>query len=252
MLRTAWLMAWLIVLVTSGVAFAQSEPPAPVAGASPSADEVPTPPPDAAPPADATPPAPAEPAAAPSEAPQAMPSPSADDSDDSGEPPLEPPVSAASRPGIGFVGALGLHTGLAVGARFGLGDVGLELLGGYQLLLAEWRYSSRTRLHFDAGSSGQLAGEIYLTPIHPTDSSALGLRAGYRYNTVLHHGFAVAFAFIGELSPKLAIEGVAGASIFPGRSGTLRHELDIPSGTQLLYSSTLQLFEVGVELIVFP
>ena len=151
---------------------------------------------------------------------------------------------ASARPGVGLVAALGLHTGAALGTRLGLGDAGLELAGGYQLLLAI------TRRRNYAGSSAQASAELYLTPWHPIERSAIGLKGGYRYNTVLHHGFSVAITYLATLSNTLALEGLAGASIFPGSEGRLREEL----GTRgaIIYGSSAQYFEYGFELIWYP
>lgn len=152
---------------------------------------------------------------------------------------------ASARPGVGLVGALGLHTGAALGARFGLGDVGLEVLGGYQPLIAITRTS-----HIELGSSAQLATELYVTPWHPRPSSAIGLKGGYRYNTVLEHGFSVAITYLASLSERLAVEGLAGASIFPSSESRLRRELGV-SG-DITYGSSAQYYEYGLELIWYP
>jgi hypothetical protein len=151
---------------------------------------------------------------------------------------------ASARPGVGLVAALGLHTGAALGTRLGLGDVGLELAGGYQLLLAI------TRSDVDLGSSAQGGAELYVTPWHPIERSAIGLKGGYRYNSVLEHGFSVAITYLATLSNTLALEGLAGASIFPGSEGRLRRELGT-SGT-ITYGSSAQYFEYGFELIWYP
>jgi hypothetical protein len=151
-----------------------------------------------------------------------------------------------------LLAAAGLHTGLALGARFGLGDLGIEITGGYQLLLALWRDPIDDDLEGAAGSSAQFGGEVYYTPWHPLESSAIGLKAGYRYNTILEHGFAVAITFLGTLSEHLAIEGLAGFQIFPDSGGRLRRHLDVPSNADMSYSSSYQFFEYGFELIWYP
>jgi hypothetical protein len=161
------------------------------------------------------------------------------------------PSHPSSRPGVGLLAAAGLHTGLALGARLGLGDFGLELSGGYQLVLAIWRDDGNDS-HIDAASSGQLNAELYLTPWHPLPRSAIGLKSGWRYNTVLEHGFSVAITFLADIGPQLAIEGLAGASIFPGSTGRLRRELGVPASGDISYSSSIQFFEYGFELIWYP
>lgn len=161
------------------------------------------------------------------------------------------PAHPSSRSGVGLLAAAGLHTGLALGARLGVGDFGLELSGGYQLLLALWSDDLRNA-HIDGASSGQLNAELYLTPWHPIPRSAIGLKGGWRYNTVLKQGFSIAIAFLGDIGPHLAIEGLAGASIFPGSLGRLRRELGIPVSGDIGYSSSIQFFEYGFELIWYP
>jgi len=155
-----------------------------------------------------------------------------------------------NRPGIGLLAAAGLHSGFGLGARLGLGDLGLELAGGYQLLYAI--SGSTEDRKFDFGSSAQFGSELYFTPWHPTAKSAVGMKAGYRYNTVLEHGFAVAVTFLATLSPHLAFEGLAGAQVFPGSEGRLRRALDIPNGSDIVYGSQAQFFEYGFELIWYP
>ncbi len=166
-------------------------------------------------------------------------------------------ASTASRAGIGLVAAAGLHTGLALGARLGLGEVGLEIEAGYQPIIAVWQEANwlsakGNSSHVDLGSSGQLAAELYATPWRPQKSSAIGLKGGYRYNSMLTHGFAVAVTYLIELSDHLALEGLAGGSFFPGSGDTLRRKLGLPSNAQLVYTSSAQFFEYGFELIYYP
>ena len=152
-----------------------------------------------------------------------------------------------------MLAAAGLHTGLALGARLGLGDVGLEVTGGYQLLYAVWdRGGTGQDRHVDLGSSAQVGSELYVTPWHPNATSAIGLKAGYRYNTALEHGFAVAITFLATLSPHVALEGLAGVQAFPGAEGRLRRKLGVPNEADVAFSSQLQFFEYGFELIWYP
>lgn len=171
------------------------------------------------------------------------------------EPPAEPaaPRPPSSRSGVGWVLAGGLHTGLSLGARLGLGDVGVELSGGYQPLFALWDGSADARdRHLDLGSSAQFGGELYVTPWHPSKKAAVGLKGGYRYNTVLHHGFAVAITYLATLSPRLAFEGLAGTQIFPGAESRLRRSIGVPGDGDIFYASHRQYFEYGFELIWYP
>lgn len=165
-----------------------------------------------------------------------------------------PPDPVAHRAGVGLLIGAGFHTGLALGTRLGLGDVGLELTGGYQLLLsiAPDGEPGIDRDEINAGSSAQFGSEVYWTPWHPLPTTAIGLKAGYRYNTVLHHGFAVAISFLVSLSDSIALEGLAGAQIFPGSSDRLREHFDLPPGASLGYSSSYQFFEYGFEFIWYP
>jgi hypothetical protein len=122
--------------------------------------------------------------------------------------------------------------------------VGLEVLGGYQPLIAI------TQPSIELGSSAQLATELYVTPWHPRPSSAIGLKAGYRYNTLLEHGFSVAITYLASLSETLAVEGLAGASIFPGSESRLRRRLGVSE--DIIYGSSAQYYEYGLELIWYP
>lgn len=158
---------------------------------------------------------------------------------------------ASSAPGLGLLLGAGLHTGLALGARLGIGDFGVEASGGYQLLLAVFEDDARQG-HIKAGSSAQLAAELYATPWHPLPSSAIGLKAGWRYNSVLKQGFSVAISVLADITPHLAFEGLVGASIFPGSEGRLRRKLGVPSTGDITYGSSTQFFEYGVELIWYP
>lgn len=153
---------------------------------------------------------------------------------------------------MGLLVAGGFHTGLSLGARLGLGDVGLELTGGYQPLFAIWKGAGESSAHVDLGSSAQLGSELYVTPWHPNQKSAVGLKAGHRYNTVLHHGFAAAITYLVALSPRLAFEGLAGTQVFPGAESRLRQSVGVASGGDVVYGSHLQFFEYGFELIWYP
>jgi hypothetical protein len=167
------------------------------------------------------------------------------------ETPQTDPV--AHRAGVGLLLGAGLHTGLALGTRLGLGDVGLELTGGYQLLHSIGRDDfpvERDPLEF--GSSAQFGSEVYWTPWHPMPTTAIGVKTGYRYNTVLHHGFAFAVSFLVSLSDSIALEGLAGAQFFPGSGDRLRSHLDLPPGAALGYNSSYQFFEYGFEFIWYP
>jgi hypothetical protein len=164
----------------------------------------------------------------------------------------EPRVDhGASELSVGIVGALGMHTGAAAGVRLGLDDFGLELLGGYQPLLAFSDDGSR-QVDIDFASSAQLSAELTFMPWHPKQGSAIGLKGGYRYNSVLEHGFAVAMAFMVDLGEAVALEVCAGGAFFPGQEQTLREELDVPPENDLAYSSYAQFFELGFELIFYP
>jgi hypothetical protein len=239
------LLGALMVLLDVGAAHAQAGPTPP-----PTASPTVTTPPSVAQ-GDAA--VPSAPPAVPSAAPPASPITSSIPA--AAEPPAGGPVEySSSRRGIGWVAAAGLHTGLALGVRLGAGDIGIEVAGGYQLLVALWH--ERTIFadsdNIDAGSSAQVSGEVYLTPWHPVESSAIGIKGGYRYNTVLHNGFSIAITFLADLNPHLALEGLAGASIFPGSAGRLRRALDLPSDADLIYASNAQFFEYGFELIWYP
>lgn len=183
--------------------------------------------------------------------------------------PVEPAATTVSAPeaalhtssytGAGLVLGAGLHTGLALGVRLGVGDLGIELTGGYQPVFAIWQHEATDLFGadvldggIDAASSLQLASELYFTPWHPVESSSIGLKSGYRYNTVLTHGFSVAIVFLVDLGDSLALEGLAGASIFPGQNDRLRRELGLPADAHIRYGSAYQVFEYGFELIWYP
>lgn len=207
----------------------------------------------AEPSASVPPPAPVQPSPAFQAGKPPNPAPSTDLSRNLREQPAPAISPAANRAGIGLLVAGGMHTGLALGTRLGIGDLGVELTGGYQLLLAVWHPPGRSeRGTVDLGSSAQFGGELYFTPWHPTERSAIGLKSGYRYNTVLEHGFAVAITFLGTLGPDLAVEGLAGTQVFPGSRGRLLRALGMPSDADITYASNAQYFEYGLQLIWYP
>jgi len=159
------------------------------------------------------------------------------------------------RPGVGLLAGAGLHTGLALGARVGVGDLGVELTGGYQLLFAatDRDLGSDERSDVKFGSSAQFGAELYWTPWHPLESSAIGLKAGYRYSTVLEHGYALAVTFLVTLSRSVALEVLAGTQIYPGSNPRLRRNLGFAADQDLLfYNSGHQYFEYGFEFIWYP
>ncbi|MGD8861438.1 MAG: hypothetical protein PVI30_15625 [Myxococcales bacterium] len=190
-------------------------------------------------------------ARAPAAAQQAPTTPTTGSETDS-EPESEPSVGhAASEVDVGLVAALGLHTGAAAGVRLAHGDFGLEVVGGYQPLLAFSDDGSR-EMDVDLGSSAQLGAELTFMPWRPKKSSAIGLKGGYRYNSVLEHGFAAALAFMVDLGESVALQVCAGGSFFPGQEQTLRDELNVPEENDLAYASNAQFFEFGFELIWLP
>lgn len=161
-------------------------------------------------------------------------------------------ASPSQRTGVALVAAAGLHTGLGLGMRAGTGDIGIEVIGGYQPLVALWEQPQGRDFNVDTGSSGQVLAELYLTPIHPTPSSSIGLKVGYRYNSVLEHGTGFALTFLVDLSQHLALEVAAGAAVFPGAQSRLKAELGVPSDANVVYGSAVQFFEYGFELVWFP
>jgi hypothetical protein len=165
----------------------------------------------------------------------------------------EAPPPPSHRAGLGLLVGAGLHTGLSLGARGGIGDFGAEVTAGYEPLFAFWDGSAgASDRKLDLGSSAQFGGELYVTPWHPSKSAAVGLKGGYRYNTVLEHGFALAITFLATLSPHVALEGLAGTQIFPGAEPRLRRQLSIPATGDIAYGSHRQYFEYGFELIWYP
>lgn len=162
------------------------------------------------------------------------------------------PVERAWDRGVGVVMALGLHTGAGLGVRLGGSTVGVELVGAWQPLLAVTEPDFVGSRDIYAGSSVQAGAELTLMPWHPKPWSAVGIKGGYRYNSVLTHGFGFAIAFMADLGNGFAVEGCAGASVFPGQEDTLRAALDIPDSDRLIYSSAVQFYEYGLELIWYP
>ncbi len=114
---------------------------------------------------------------------------------------------------IGFGPRIGPFHGFGAGVRAGHPYVGADISGGWQPIwvIIQKQYfgsSAASDIDFEGAHSGQLSVGAYVS-FNPGKRFVAGLNAGYRYNSVLGHGFAVGFDGLLNLSKLLALNSTS-------------------------------------------
>lgn len=150
---------------------------------------------------------------------------------------------------FGFGPTLGLQSGtgaiVAIGSPFGV-----LLSGGYVPVLTGATQHETRAPEYDIYSSAQINVELTLVPWHPSPKSALGIVAGYKYNTVLGHGGGAGVSWRYDLGRKAAFFGIIGGSLFPGAEHELITHHGYPTDRDLIIPWLQGGFNAGI--MVYP
>ncbi|RLB65647.1 MAG: hypothetical protein DRI90_01440 [Deltaproteobacteria bacterium] len=165
--------------------------------------------------------------------------------------PVAPSVPSASRRQryLGFGPRLGLFWGFGAGLRVGAPQLGLDLSGGY-VPLTLFNYRWPTDLSLDGAHTGQLNLAAYLS-FRPMSQIVVGLTSGYRYNSLLGHGFCFGIDTHVNFGNKFALHLGAGPAIFPAGDDNYRREMDEPDLGFGFPRPAFQ-FGTGTGLLYFP
>ncbi len=165
--------------------------------------------------------------------------------------PLEPTAQTASRRQryLGFGPRLGLFWGFGAGLRVGAPQLGLDLSGGY-VPVTLFNYRWPTDLSLDGAHTGQLNVAAYLS-FRPMSQIVVGLTSGYRYNSLLGHGFGFGIDTHVNFGKKFALHMAAGPAIFPTGDDHYRREMDEPDLGFGFPRPAFQ-FGTGTGLLYFP
>jgi hypothetical protein len=162
-----------------------------------------------------------------------------------------PPPPAGDRGPLGLLLHLGPYTGFGAGLALGTKDVGLRASAGWApLLLAIDRGGSNVDLSFH--SSLQISPDLYLRLLTPRPTTLLGLTGGYRYNTLLGHGFG--FGAYAQFGLGRVVDGLiwAGFLVHPVGEDHLKREKNLPGGTKFAFPGPNVSFGASLGLATFP
>jgi len=157
---------------------------------------------------------------------------------------------------IGFGPRIGPFHGFGAGVRAGHPYVGADISGGWQPIwvILQKQYigsSASPDLEFEGAHSGQLSAGAYVS-FNPGKRFVAGLNAGYRFNSVLGHGFAIGFDGLLNLSRLLALQFNVGPLVFPDGDDRFKAEVGLPSNVSFDFPRPAVQIGIGVGLMIFP
>jgi len=157
-----------------------------------------------------------------------------------------PRAQPPDRQGISLLLEAGSYTGFGAGVGLGTRDVGVRAYAGWLPLLLTLNSDLKFYSGFQAGP------DLYVRIFSPRPTADIGALAGYRYSTLLGHGFAVGgYAQIG-LSRAVDANVSLGLLIFPDGEDHLAREENLPPGVQYSFPGPRVNFGVSAGLAFFP
>ena len=151
-----------------------------------------------------------------------------------------------SREGISLLLETGSYAGFGAGVGFGTRDVGVRAYGGWIPLL----FTLNSDLKFYSGF--QAGPDLYVRIFSPQPNADIGALAGYRYSTLVGHGFAVGgYAQFG-LSRAVDVNISVGLLIFPDGENHLAREENLPPGVHYAFPGPTANLGLSVGLAFFP
>jgi hypothetical protein len=150
------------------------------------------------------------------------------------------------RRGISLLLGAGSYTGFGGGVGIGTRDIGVQASAGWLPLL----FSLNSDLKFYSGF--QVGPDLYARIFSPQPTADIGALAGYRYSTLLGHGFTV--GGYAQFVLTRAVDGnvSVGLLIFPDGEDHLAREENLPPGVQYSFPGPKVNFGVSAGLAFFP
>jgi len=150
------------------------------------------------------------------------------------------------REGISLMLETGSYAGFGAGVGIGTRDVGVRAYGGWIPLL----FTLNSDLKFYSGF--QVGPDVYARIFSPQPNADIGALAGYRYSTLLGHGFTVGgYAQFG-LTRALDANISVGLLVFPDGEDHLAREENLPPGVQYSFPGPKVNLGVSLGLAFFP
>lgn len=146
---------------------------------------------------------------------------------------------------------IGGYSGFGGGLALGTRAAGIRgLVGWAPVIFALDNLSGGTDYKFYSGL--QAGGDVYLRIFSPKETSDIGAQLGYRYSSLLGHGFAVGgyaqFALNRSLDFNLSI----GLLFFPDGEDRLKQDQGLPSSTSFAFPGPKANFALSVGLAFWP
>jgi hypothetical protein len=113
----------------------------------------------------------------------------------------------------------GYSDGLAAGVEFGMGDFALRGSAGYMPLIFSITNADDLGFErFEFRNSAQANADVLFLPWARGSGNRVGLSLGYRYNTLLTHGFALGGQVEATLSDDLTLLVMFNLAFYPDGS----------------------------------
>ena len=128
---------------------------------------------------------------------------------------------------------VGQAAGVSAGAQLSMGRLGLRALGGWNpvTILASDPDTFQAR-SFHIFSTGQLTADAFALPFEGTPGVLIGVAGGYRYNTLLGHGFGAGVEIQIARSRHVGWHIHGGLNYFPDGESNLIREKHLPADSQ--------------------
>lgn len=153
---------------------------------------------------------------------------------------------------FGVLVTAGTFLGMAAGVRAGTPAVGVQGTFGWAPTLQGIIESDRERTELRVFGGYLVAGDAFVRALTTKKGSSAGALAGYRYFSVLGHGFAL--GGYGMLRLSRAVDGFvnAGIIVYPDGDDRLRRNEDIPRDADFAWPGPRFSTHFNLGLVLFP
>jgi hypothetical protein len=150
-----------------------------------------------------------------------------------------------------LVATEGSYNGFGLGFRVGGPRIGFDGSFAFVPLLMTFQANPDASPDFEILTSYQANATVFFGLYQPDTRTDLGIAVGYKYNSLMKHGFNVAFYLKKELGRHWALMGFAGPSIFPDAEDQIRERTGWKDGS---VASGLAWHQagLGLSLAFFP
>jgi hypothetical protein len=152
------------------------------------------------------------------------------------------PLTKGGQRNFAFGAQLGAYVPSGLSLQLGSPDVALGLSGGFMPIIFNEKPNSIGFL-----VSGEAEGALLIRLANVAGTTPMGLRLGYRYNTVLGHGIGLGGYAERRLTKVVALVGSYGLTIYPNAFDGIRDEGHDPFGAAGVIGGGL-----SVGLLFYP